>query len=434
MDNITIGLLGIAGLMGALFLLRMPVAFAMALVGYIGFSIVVSPKAALSTVSTGIWQTFSAYGLTVIPLFILMGNICFHAGVSNRIYKAAYTWVGHIRGGIAMATVLACSGFAAICGSNAATAATMSAVALPEMKKFGYDDALSTGSVAGGATLGVVIPPSVVLIVIGLSTGESIARLFFAALIPGIILTVLFIATIYIICRLNPALGPKGPATTFGEKIRSLPGSIEMLILFALIMTGLYLGWFTPTEAGAAGAFFAIVISLVGRHLTWKKFLAALRDTIRTSCMILMIVTGAVIFGRFLAVTRLPFEAADWVAALPVPRFVVLLLMMAIYAIGGAIMDALGLLMITIPIFFPVAAKLGYDPLWFAIVITVITTMGAITPPVGVNTYIVASMAPEVELSTVFKGVTYFLFAFVICIALMMLIPETATWLPGLLH
>ncbi len=434
MEPVSVGLLGIGVLMGALFLLRMPVAFAMALVGFLGFAWVVSPTAAMSSVSSSLWQTFSAYGLTVIPFFIFMGNICFHAGVSNRLYRTAYTWFGHVRGGIAMATVIACSGFAAICGSNAATAATMSSVALPEMKRFGYDPALSTGSVASGATLGVVIPPSVVLIVIGLSTGESIAKLFFAAVIPGVILTVLFVATIYVLCRLSPGLGPKGPATTLREKLASLPGSVEMLILFGLIMAGLYLGWFTPTEAGAAGAFFAIVIALVGRHLTWQAFVAAMHDTIRMSCMILMIVTGAVIFGRFLTVTRLPYEVADWVAALPVHRSLVLVMMLAIYALGGAVMDALGLLMITIPIFFPVAAKIGYDPLWFAVVVTVITTMGAITPPVGVNTYIVAGMAPEVPLVTVFRGVTYYLVAFVVCIALMMALPETATWLPGLMH
>ncbi|PLX45245.1 MAG: C4-dicarboxylate ABC transporter permease [Deltaproteobacteria bacterium] len=434
MEPLTIGLLGIAALMVVIFFLRVPVGFAMALVGFAGFAMVVNPTAAVSVTANSIWATFTKYSLTVIPFFILMGNICFHAGVSKRLYRAAYMWIGHIRGGLAMATVAACAGFAAICGSNAATAATMSAVALPEMKKYGYSNKLSTGSVASGATLGVVIPPSVVLIIIGLSTGESIAELFFAALIPGLILTALFMASIWGVCKMNPELGPRGPATSWREKVRSLSGSIEMLVLFTLIMMGLYMGWFTPTEAGAAGAFFALLIAIIGRQMTLEKFKAALRDTMSTSCMILVIVTGAVIFGRFLTVTRLPYETATWAAALPIPKVAVLLLMLAIYAIGGAIMDALGLLMITIPIFFPVALQLGYDPLWFAVLITLVTTMGAITPPVGVNTFVVAGMAPEVPLTTVFKGVSYFLVAFILAIALVMAVPSTATWLPALLH
>jgi len=433
MEPITIGLLGLAALMLMLFCTNMPVGFAMALVGFCGFAAVVNPQAAMSSMTSSLWEVFSSYGLTVIPFFIFMGNICFNAGVSNRLYKTAYTWIGQVRGGISMATVLACAGFAAICGSNAATAATMSAVALPEMKKFGYHPALATGSVACGSTLGVIIPPSVVLIVIGLSTGESIAKLFFAALIPGLLLTALFILTIWLICLRRPELGPKGPVTTIKEKLRSLPGSIEMLLLFALIMSGLFLGWFTATEAGAAGAFFSIIISVAGRHLTWQKFFDALTDSVKMSCMIMMIVGGAVIFGRFLTVTRLPFEAADWVAALPIPSVVVLLLMLVIYAVGGALMDALGLLMITIPIFFPVALRLGYDPLWFAVVITVITSMGAVTPPVGVNTYIVAAMAPGVDIGTVFRGVSWFLLAFVVCVALLILFPAMTTWLPALL-
>ncbi len=434
MEPVAVGLLGIAVLMAVLFLFRTPVGFAMALVGFLGFAQVVSPRAALNAVSSSLWQTFSSYGLTVIPLFILMGNICFAAGVSERLYRAAYTWFGHIRGGVAMATVMACAGFAAICGSNAATAATMSTVALPEMRRFRYDMALSTGSVACGATLGVVIPPSVVLILIGLSTGDSIARLFFAAVIPGILLTALFLLTVWVVCRFRPQAGPRGPATTLRDKVASLPGSVEMLILFAVIMVGLYAGWFTPTEAGAAGAFFALVISVVGRHLTWRKFVGAVNDSIRMSCMILVIVAGAVIFGRFLTVTRIPFEAAEWIAALPIPRGVVLVLMLLIYAVGGAIMDALGLLMITIPIFFPVAERLGYDPLWFAVVVTVVTTMGAVTPPVGVNAFVVGAIASDVPLTTVFRGVAWFLPAFAVVIAIMMAFPSTATYLPQLLH
>lgn len=434
MDPSTTGLLGIGALLFAIFFLNIPVAFAMAMVGFGGFALVVTPNAALSTVGNELWRIFSSYGLAVIPFFIFMGNICFHAGVSQKIYRTAHTWIGHVRGGIAMATILACAGFASICGSNAATAATMSAVALPEMKRYGYDPRLSTGCVASGATLGVVIPPSVVLIVIGLYTGTSIARLFFAALIPGMLLTTMLMATVWLICAVKPAWGPPGQRSSWKERIASLPGSIEMVILFVLVMAGLYLGWFTPTEAGAAGAFFAIIIALVGRGLTLEGFKRALKESVKTSCMIIMMVAGAVIFGKFMSVTRLPFEAADWVAGLPVPHILILLAMLTIYVVGGAVMDALGLLMITIPIFFPVAESLGYDPLWFAIIITIITTLGAITPPVGINTFVVASMSRGIELSMVFKGVVLFIAAFVAAIVLMLLFPETATWLPSVMH
>lgn len=433
MDPVNTGVFGIVILIAVLFLLNIPVGFAMAIIGFSGFSLVVSPEAALSSVSSEIWRIFSSYGLAVIPFFIFMGNICFYAGVSERIYRTAQAWFGHIRGGIAMATIMACAGFASICGSNAATAATMSAVALPEMKRLGYDKRLSSGCVASGATLGVVIPPSVVLIVIGLYTGKSIAKLFFASLIPGLVLSILLMVTVWLLCRLKPGWGPSGSKKTFIEKIKSLPGSIEMVILFMMVMSGLYLGWFTPTEAGAAGSFFAIIIALLGRSLTVSGLKNALQDTVKTSSMIIMIVAGAVVFGKFMTITRLPFEAASFVTSLSVPREILLLFMMLIYIVGGAIMDALGLLMITIPIFFPVAQSLGYDPLWFSIIITIITTLGAITPPVGINTFVVAGAARDMPLSTVFKGVTYFLPAFILCIILLMIFPQMATLLPTII-
>ncbi len=433
MDPIAIGLWGIVCLLLVLFLFNIPVGFAMALVGFVGFSIVVSPQAALSSVTSEMWRIFSSYGLAVIPFFILMGNICFYAGVSERIYKTAHAWFGHVRGGIAMATIMACAGFASICGSNAATAATMSAVALPEMERLGYDRRLSAGCVASGATLGVVIPPSVVLIVIGLYTGKSIAKLFFASFLPGLILSLLLMLSVWLLCRFRPDLGPAGSRASLAERLRSLPGSIEMIILFILVMAGLYLGWFTPTEAGAAGSFFALVIVTMGRTITFAKFRAAVEDSVKTSCMIIMIVAGAVIFGKFMSITRLPFEAAGFVASLNIPRFMILLLMLIIYVVGGAIMDALGLLMITIPIFFPVAERLGYDPLWFSVIITIITTLGAITPPVGINTFVVAGTAKNIPLEVVFKGVGYFIPAFVICIMLLLVFPELATVLPGLM-
>ena len=434
MDLALVGIIGIVILLLIIFFLGMPVGFTMAVVGFCGFWYVVSFHAAVTMVSTDIWTTFSKYGLTVIPLFIFMGEVAYYSGVNVKLYNTAYKWLGQVRGGLAMATIMACAGFAAICGSNAATAATMTAVALPEMKKYKYEPMLSTGAIACGSTLGVVIPPSVVLIVIGIYTGQSIGKLFYGGVMAGVLLAVLFLVTVYFLCVVNKTWGPVGPKTTFREKIASLPGAVEIIILFLLIMMGLYFGFFTPTEAGAAGSFFALLISLVQRNLSWKGFLASIVDTLRISCMVMVLVTGAVVFGRFLAVTRIPFDIAAWVSDLPVPGMVVMAIIFIIYMIGGAVMDALALLLITIPIFFPVALQLGYDPIWFSVIITVITTLGAVTPPVGATTYVVGGMAKDVPLSRVFRGVVYFLPAYIICVIILMIFPQVITFLPNLVR
>ena len=417
-----------------IFFFRIPVGFAMAVIGFGGFVYVLNWDAATGMLGTELWSVFSKYGLTVIPLFILMGQICFYSGVNERLYKTAYAWMGAIRGGIAMTTILACAGFAAICGSNSATAATMSTVALPEMKKFKYNPILSAGSVAAGATLGVVIPPSVVLIIIGLQTSQSIAKLFMGGMLPGIILTVLFMATVWYLCKKHPEWGPAGSKTSFREKLKALPSSIEMLVLFAFVMGGLFLGWFTPTEAGAAGAAIALVIAVLSGKMTFHKFWLAVNDSLKISCMIMVIVLGAVLFGRFLTITRLPFEAASYVAALPVSPMLIIVVICLIYVVGGMVMDALALLLVTIPIFFPVVTAMGYDPLWFGVLITVVTTLGAITPPVGVNIFIVASMAEDVSMPEVFKGVFFFLAAYCLLILLLMLFPSLVTFMPNLMH
>ncbi len=434
MSAAAVGILGIGLLLAVLFLLGMPVGVAMAMVGFAGFCYLVSFKAGLHMLGSVVWETFSKYGLTVIPLFIFMGQVAFYSGVNAKLYNAAYRWVGHIRGGIAMATVMACSAFSAICGSNAATAATMTTVALPQMRKFNYHAKLSTGAIACGSTLGVVIPPSVVLIVIGLSTEQSIARLFYGAVGAGILLTVLLLLSVVVVCRRHPQWGPVGPRTAWRERIRSLAGALEMVILFLLVMLGLFFGVFTPTEAGAAGSFLALLIAVVQRRLSFRGFLSSITDTLKISCMVIVIVTGALIFGRFLAVTRIPFEIAAWVAELAIPRIGVMAIIFLIYIIGGAVMDALALLLITIPIFFPVAAQLGYDPVWFGVTITVVTTLGAVTPPVGATTYVVGGMAGDVPLEDVFKGVTYFLPAYILCIVVLMLVPEIVTFLPAFMR
>ena len=429
-----VGITGIITLLAVMFFLGMPVGVAMGIVGFCGFCYVVSFKAGLSMVSSVLWSTFSNYGLTVIPLFIFMGQIAFYSGVNEKLYQAAYRWVGHIRGGIAMATVLACAAFSAICGSNAATAATMTTVALPQMKKYRYNSMFSTGAIACGSTLGVVIPPSVVLIVIGLSTEQSIAKLFYGGIGAGVSLAILLMLSVYVLCRIHSDWGPAGAKSSFKDKIRSLSGALEMVVLFLLVMVGLFFGFFTPAEAGAAGSFFAVVITVIQGRLSWGGFIASVKDTLRISCMVILIVAGAMIFGRFLAVTRIPFDVAKWVVSLPVAKSVVMAIIFAIYVLGGAVMDALALLLITIPIFFPVSLELGYDPIWFGVTITVITTLGAVTPPVGATTYVVAGMTEDASLEEVFKGVTFFLPAYIFCIVVLMVFPEIVVFLPNLIR
>lgn len=426
------GLIGIIALLLLMFLLEMPVGFAMGMVGLGGIWYVLSPEAALSTLGTEIWETFANYGLTVIPMFILMGQICFYSGVNESLYKTANTWMGRVRGGLAMATVMACAGFAAICGSNTATAATMTSVALPQMRKYGYAPILSTSAVACGSTLGVVIPPSVVLMVYGIYTEQSIGKLFWGSTVPGLIMTFLFCLTIYGMCLFRPDWGPGGDRTSLIDKIKAIPGALEMLVLFTLIMAGLYSGAYTPTEAGAAGALFAVVIGLIRRKLSWKGFVDSVIDTLKISCMIIVIVTGAVIFGRFLTISGLPFQITEYAASLAVPPWVIMAVILLVYGIAGCLMDALGFLLVSIPIFFPLAMKLGYDPIWFGCIITVVTTMGAITPPVGISVYVVAGMNKDIPMGTIFAGVLWYIPAYIITMALMLLYPQVALFLPSL--
>ena len=432
MSPSTAAILGLI-LLFVLMTLRMPVSFAMILAGFLGNAYMISTDAAIYMLTTNVWGQLSSYGLSVIPLFVFMGQLAYHSGITERLYNAAYKWVGRLPGGLAGTTILSSAGFASICGSNSATSATMGTIALPEMKRYHYDPALSTGSVAIGGTLGVVIPPSVVLIIIAVQTEQSITQLFLANIVPGVFLTALFLATVFIICLKHPSLGPPGPRTTMRDKLVSLTGAVEAMILFLLVIGGLYAGWFTPTEAGAAGSFGAFLIGLARRKLSKKEFVNAIAETIRISAMVVLLITGAVIFGRFLTVTRLPFELADWASSLNVPREAILLIVLLIYLIGGCLMDALGFLVVTIPIFYPLAKALDFDPIWYTVVITLVTTMGAVTPPVGVNVYIVSGLSPDIPIGTIFRGVSIFLIAYVVCLALLIMFPQVALYLPGLL-
>jgi tripartite ATP-independent transporter DctM subunit len=433
MSLTTIGIIGIIILVILLYS-KMPVGFAMGFLGFVGFSYVVSLNAGLNLLARDVWDVFSSYNLTVIPLFVFMGQIAFHAGISRRLYDSAYVLLGHRRGGLAMTTVGACAGFSAICGSTNATAATMATVTLPEMKRYGYDMGLATGTVAAAGSLGILIPPSVIFIVYGILTEQSIGKLFAAGILPGILLCVLFLLTIHLRVIKNPALAPAGPKTSFKEKFQSFTGVLEALILFALVMGGIFFGIFTPTEAAAIGAFITLLIAIFRGQLTWQGFVQSLADTTKISCMIMIIVTGAVVFGHFMAITRVPYELATWVSSLPLPRFAIMLVIIFVYLVGGCFMDALAMIMLTIPIFFPVVQALQFDPIWFGVVIVLITEMGVITPPVGVNVYVVYGVAKDVPLEDIFKGVLPMLVALLLCNLILLLIPQIALFLPNLMR
>jgi tripartite ATP-independent transporter DctM subunit len=433
MSPTLVGTIGLVILIVVLFS-RMPVGFVMALLGLMGFSYMVSLEAGLSLLAKDILDIFGSYSLTVVPLFVLMGQLAFHAGISRRLYDSAYRFMGHWPGGLAMATIGACAGFAAICGSTNASAATMATVALPEMKRYRYDMKLATGTVAAGGSLGILIPPSVIFIIYGIMTEQSIGKLFVSGILPGVLLASLFILTIYVWTRLRPNLGPRGPRASLKEKLQSLSGVLEMLIIFSLVMGGLFKGFFTPTEAGAVGAFCTLLLAMIRRQMNWRGFVQSLAETTRISCMVLVIVTGATVFGHFLAITRIPFELAGWVQGLPLPPWGIMGVIIFIYLVGGCFMDSLALILLTIPIFFPVAVSLGYDPIWFGVIIVMVTEMGVITPPVGVNVYVVSGVAKDVPLDVIFRGIFPLLLALIVAVILMVLFPQIALFLPSFMR
>lgn len=434
MNPATIGLLGI-GVMLILFATRMPVAFVMGLVGFVGFSLLTSLQGGLNMVSRSMYEVFASYDLTTIPLFVLMGQLAFNAGISKRLFSTAYHFFGHIRGGLAMATVSACTAFGAVCGSSPATAATMTTVAIPEMKRFGYRDRLAAGAVAAGGGLGMVMPPSVVLIIYGVLTEQSIGQLFVSGILPAFLLTILFLAAIFITCRRHPEYGPPAGRFPWKARLASLTGLIDTLLVFGLVLTGLFEGWFTPTEAASVGAFGVLVLGLVRRQLNWVLIMKSLEETLRTSCMILFLVAGAVVFGKFLAVTRIPFTTAGYIGGLDIPPVAVMGLIMLVYFLGGCFMDSLAMIMLTVPVFYPVITGLGYDPIWFGIIIVLVTEMGVITPPVGINVYVVygvaTAMKQNISLESIFRGIFPFLIATIVGLVILFACPQIVTFLPS---
>jgi tripartite ATP-independent transporter DctM subunit len=427
-----------AGLAGFLLLVlfmfaRIPVGFVMTLVGFLGFGLLTSWGASLNLLARDFFSVLSSYNLTVIPLFILMGQLAHYTGISGRLFNAANKFLGHLPGGLAIATIGACAGFSAICGSTSATAATMASVALPEMKKYRYDPALATGVVAAGGSLGILIPPSTIFIVYGIMTEQSVGKLFMAGILPGILLSLLLIATIVVWTLLRPELCLRAPKATLRERIASLPGMIETFLLFILVMGGLFIGFFTPTEAAGIGAFGTLAIALIGRNLSWTSFVRSLNETTRISCMILVIVAGATVFGHFLAVTTIPSEIGSWVSGLQLPPPVVIGLIVLIYLLLGCLMDSLAMIMLTIPVFYPVVMALGYDPIWFGVVIVLVAEMGVITPPIGINVYVVSGVARDVPLPVIFRGTLRMLIAMFLTVLLLILFPGLALYLPGLM-
>jgi len=431
MNEVTVGILGLA-LVLVCFLTGIELAFAMALIGFLGFAYLVSMKAALNLLAKDIFDVFASYGFTVIPLFVLMGQIAFNAGIAKRLYRSAYKFIGHIPGGLAMATVAGATAFKALCGSSPATAATFASVAVPEMNRYGYSQKLSAGIVATVGTLGILIPPSVTLIVFGIITEQSIARLFLAGLLPGLIIASLFILIIYGWCRIDPTLGPKGERSNWKERFASLPEVFWVVVIFLLVIGGLIRGLFTPTEAGSIGTFAVLVLAIVKGDLGFKGLVKSVAESLKASCMVLFLIAGSTILGHFLAVTKIPMIAADWIGGLPLHRHLIMLLIATVYLLGGSFIDDLAFLVLATPIFYPVILKLGFDPIWFGIMIGITVMIGVIIPPVAINVFVVKNIT-RVPFGVIYRGVAPFLISLILCALFLFLFPQIALLLPSLL-
>jgi C4-dicarboxylate transporter DctM subunit len=431
MSPVTVGLIGLALLVLLLFS-RTWIAFAMAFVGFVGFAYLGGIDAALGVLATVPYGTVANYTVAVVPLFILMGSIASNTGISGDLYETGYKWMGHLPGGLAVGTIAACAGFAAICGSSMATAATMGKVALPEMKKYRYSPSLATGCVAAGATLGIMIPPSLAFILYGILTEESVGLLFMAGILPGILLAALFVITILILTKNNPEIGPPGPRRSTREKIASLKNTWAMVLLFLCVMGGIYVGVFTPSEAGAIGAFGAIIITAAGRRLTLRNFFSSLLETGQITAMIMFLFVGAMIFMRFLAITKLPFALAESVRSLPLPPYAIFSVIVLVYILLGMFLDVVSAVALTIPIIFPTVVALGFDPIWFGVIVTLVQEMGLITPPVGMNVFVLAG-ATEVPIGIMFRGVLPFVLAMLVGIVLLSVFPQIALFIPNMM-
>jgi tripartite ATP-independent transporter DctM subunit len=430
MTETTIGVIGIACLFGLL-IFRMPVAFAMLVVGFFGYGILEGMRSASALLLTESYSAVSNYSLIVVPMFILLGNVSSVAGYSRGLYDAAFAWVGRFRGGLASASVIGCAAFSAVSGSSVATAVTLGKVALPEMKRLGYADSLATGSIAAGGTLGFLIPPSTGFVLYAILTEESIGRLFMAGILPGLLLMVLFMAVVWLVATLDPKAGPRGEHVPFSEKFHLLMKAAPLLFVIVTSIGGIYLGVFSPVEASGIGAGLVLVLALVQRKLTWMNFKEAVLGTLQTSSMLYMIVIGANILNPFFSVTHIPAMLGESLGALNVGPYGTLVVILLAYVVLGMFMDGLSMLVITIPIVFPVILSFGFDPIWFGVVAVIVIEMGMITPPVGLNVFVVRGVADNVSLGTVFKGVTPFLLAMLVGLILIILFPQIALIIPN---
>lgn len=430
MSTVAVGYIGLLALL-LLLAIRLPIGLCMAMVGFVGLSYIRGLEQALEVLGNIPYVLTTEYSFSVLPLFVVMSNFMFFSEVGKDLYLTAYKWLGHLRGGLAIATIAACAAFSAVTGSSGACALTIGSISLPEMKRHGYHPELSTGCIAAGGTLGILIPPSNGFIIYSMLTGISLGKLFVAAILPGILLASLFMFAIYFITQLNPHLGPQGPSLSFKEKLKSLKGSWMALILFILVIGGMYLGVFTPTEAAGIGAFAALVIMYIRGKLTRRSFIGSLLDSGKIVGMVYIILMGAMILNPFIAFTRIPSGLANFIATTNLPPIFVFFFMLIIYMFLGCIMDTIAMITLTIPIFFPVLTTLGFDPLWFGVIVVIYMEMGLITPPIGINVFIVGGIAKEVPMYTIFRGVIPFLLCMIVCLFIMFYFPQLATFLPS---
>ena len=416
--------------------LRIPIALAMGVVGIVGYAYMRDWHwaSAFATAQTKIYETGRNYALTVVPLFILMGNFVTRAGMSQELFRAAYAFIGHLRGGLAMATVWASAGFGGICGSSIATAATFAKVAYPSMKRFGYSDRLAAGVVAGGGTLGIMIPPSTIMVIYGVFTETNIGKLFAAGILPGILGAILLCGAVQYMTWRDPRSGPPGERSSWRERGLALKDVWAVAVLFFFVMGGIYIGFFTATEGAAMGAFGAMLFALSRRALTWRTLYAALLESARTTSMLFMILIGALIFAEFVNITTMPNDLKAWVTRFNVSPTMVVAAICVVYVVLGTAMEELSMILLTIPVFFPVIVHLGFDPIWFGIIIVCVVEIGLISPPVGMNMFVLRTLIPEVSTTTIFSGVLPFMWADVIRLAILVAFPIISLWLPSMMR
>jgi tripartite ATP-independent transporter DctM subunit len=430
MSSFAIGVTGMAILL-VMLALRVPVAFAMFAVGFAGIAILNGPASAMSLMASESFTLASSAELVVVPLFILMGNVATETRMSRALYDAAYAMIGSIRGGLASATVIGCGGFAALCGSSVASALTMGKVSLAEMKRFDYDDRLSTGVVAAGGTLGILIPPSTGFVIYAILAQESIGRLFLAGVLPGLLLLAMFVLTVWLLCWFNPALGPAGPKTTYAKKAAAIGGAAPIILVVFLTIGGIYGGIFSPVEAAAVGAGLVILIGAAMGRLSWLGLWNATRDSVVTTASVMLILIAAHMINPFLALSQIPQTLGEFLAGLTLPTIGILMLILACYLVLGCILEGFAMLVLSMPIFFPVITQLGIDPIWFGVLVVLTLEMGLISPPVGINVFIVKSVARDVPLGQIFRGVMPFWIAMLVTLGLLVAFPQISLLLPN---